>query len=364
MKATVFGAGNIGRGLVGLVLWQAGYDVTYVDADVAHVARLNDSGEFAVVPPSGETTVVPVYKALVADDLKSVVAAVAESAVIATAVGKRILKFVAEPISQGLARSRVPHVNVLACENAHPNSPLLRWHVAEYGSIRSGVGFPEVIVDRIVSSESGDLDLRVESTFEFLVDADKWEGPMPVGGPNGVSPIDAYIVRKLWLVNGLHFAAAVLGMSAGHEFIHDAMADETVSGQISTLANLMIATLEVTYPDFPLGEFAAVTAASLDRFANPEMQDPVVRVARNPLAKLQGRERVLAPAIAALKLGLNGEAYAPVIASALQLSDSHIDGVAELIDKVAAAGPVGLLNELGSPQALTATVERILNTTN
>jgi hypothetical protein len=74
MKATVFGAGNIGRGLVGLVLWRAGYEVTYVDADVAHVARLNSAGEFAVVPPSGETTVVPVYRALVADDLKSVVA--------------------------------------------------------------------------------------------------------------------------------------------------------------------------------------------------------------------------------------------------------------------------------------------------
>lgn len=363
MKATVFGAGNIGRGLVGLVLWEAGYDVTYVDADAAHVARLSEAGEFSIIPPSGETKLVPVHRVLAADDHEAVAASVASSEVVATAVGERILRFVAEPISQGLARTSVPFVNVLACENAHPNSPLLRQYVAELGPIGPNVGFPEVIVDRIVSSDSGDLDLRVEPMYEFLVDLEAWTGVLPPDGPQGVSPIDAYIVRKLWLVNGLHFATAVLGIAEGHEFIHDAMADEMVRSQVTALAGLMVDTLEATYPDFPEGAFAAVTATSLDRFGNPEMQDPVLRVARNPLAKLQPQERVLGPAIAALELGLAGEAFAPVIARALQLSDPRIDGVEELTSKVADVGSVGLLRELGVPMELVAAVERTSHST-
>jgi mannitol-1-phosphate 5-dehydrogenase len=45
-KAVQFGAGNIGRGFMGQLLWEAGFEITFVDADKQLVALLNDRNQY------------------------------------------------------------------------------------------------------------------------------------------------------------------------------------------------------------------------------------------------------------------------------------------------------------------------------
>ena len=45
-KAVQFGAGNIGRGFMGQLLWEAGFEITFVDADKQLVALLNDRAQY------------------------------------------------------------------------------------------------------------------------------------------------------------------------------------------------------------------------------------------------------------------------------------------------------------------------------
>jgi mannitol-1-phosphate 5-dehydrogenase len=45
-KAVQFGAGNIGRGFMGQLLWEAGFEITFVDADKQLVTLLNDRGQY------------------------------------------------------------------------------------------------------------------------------------------------------------------------------------------------------------------------------------------------------------------------------------------------------------------------------
>lgn len=358
MKATIFGAGNIGRGLVGLVL-SGHYDLTFVDADATLISALNLAGSYDVVDTSGDRTTVTGATYVLAQDALAVIAAVAESDLIATAVGAPILKIVAPAIHDGLAISTVEWVNVLACENIHPNSPLLRQHVAGHGSIRANVGFPEVVVDRIVSSEPGSVELTVEPNYEFIADGVTWVGPHPTAPLQIADAIEAYEKRKLWLVNGLHAATAYLGIAKGYSYIHEAVADPSIHAVISDLADTMVNILGDQYPSFPGGEFTKTAQTSLVRFADADLADPVRRVARNPVQKLGVGERLVGPAIAAAERGANTEAFVAVISAALKLSDRDVPGWDELQSVV--DDWAGWFSNQGVPAKLIADIERQMN---
>ncbi|HEX4840694.1 MAG TPA: mannitol-1-phosphate 5-dehydrogenase, partial [bacterium] len=79
-QAVQFGAGNIGRGLVGYVLRRAGYDVTFVDVVDNVVRQLNALGRYAVriLTHEGERLeTIDGVRAVHAADVETVVGAVA-----------------------------------------------------------------------------------------------------------------------------------------------------------------------------------------------------------------------------------------------------------------------------------------------
>jgi mannitol-1-phosphate 5-dehydrogenase len=48
MKALMFGAGNIGRGFLGQLLSESGYEVVFVDIDARIIAALNEQGSYRI----------------------------------------------------------------------------------------------------------------------------------------------------------------------------------------------------------------------------------------------------------------------------------------------------------------------------
>ena len=48
MKAVMYGAGNIGRGFIGALMSQAGYQVSFVDVDQSLVRQLNEKGQYTL----------------------------------------------------------------------------------------------------------------------------------------------------------------------------------------------------------------------------------------------------------------------------------------------------------------------------
>lgn len=49
MEAVHFGAGNIGRGFIGLLLYQSGYDTTFVDVNDEIIRAINEKKQYSVV---------------------------------------------------------------------------------------------------------------------------------------------------------------------------------------------------------------------------------------------------------------------------------------------------------------------------
>ena len=48
MKAVMYGAGNIGRGFIGEVLYKSGYKTTYIDVNEAVVKALNKDKKYPI----------------------------------------------------------------------------------------------------------------------------------------------------------------------------------------------------------------------------------------------------------------------------------------------------------------------------
>src|SRR5690554_2587241 len=104
MKAVHFGAGNIGRGFIGLLLARAGYEVCFVDVNDALVTLLQQHGKYTVSLANGEKNnkVVTNVTAIHGQDAAAVAKIIAEADIVTTAVGVSVLKHIAEVIARGI----------------------------------------------------------------------------------------------------------------------------------------------------------------------------------------------------------------------------------------------------------------------
>jgi mannitol-1-phosphate 5-dehydrogenase len=351
-QAVQFGAGNIGRGLVGYVLRRSGYDVTFVDVVDDVVRQLNALGRYTVriLTPNGERTeTIDGVRAVNAADVSTVVGAVAGAELVTTAVGPGVLPVVAEPIREGLRRHPAAAVNVIACENLTGNSTRLRSLVESQTNwaAPAWAGFPDCVVDRIVTGSTDPQQpfaVTVEESFEFLVARGGWVGPVPrIDGIVFVEDLEPYRVRKIWLVNGLHAAVAYLGAERGYRRIDEAMQDSAIQQIVAGVAAESVAALRHLHPVFAGEELTAYASRSLARFRDPRLSDPIARVARDPLRKLGGGERLVGPARVAVDAGLPARRLAQAIASALAYRAPDDPSAVQLAQAVERQGWRGVL---------------------
>src|SRR5699024_7047769 len=128
-----FGAGNIGRGFIGLLLYESGFQTTFVDVNDEVIRELNKQRQYHVMfsgKKSTETTVYDVTGINSVTDPEAVIQALVDADVVTTAVGPAVLPIIAELIAEGLKkRMQAPEkspVNVIACENMIGGSTALR----------------------------------------------------------------------------------------------------------------------------------------------------------------------------------------------------------------------------------------------
>ncbi|MCL6605200.1 MAG: mannitol-1-phosphate 5-dehydrogenase [Paenibacillus sp.] len=331
MKAVHFGAGNIGRGFIGLLLSQAGYEVCFVDVNENFVTQLKQRGEYPVTLASeGQETVTVTNVTALSSVTQSdeVITAIAEADIVTTAVGVSILKHIAGSIAKGiterLAVSSAP-LHVIACENAIGGSAQLKELVYaqldEESRVKAdaSIAFPNAAVDRIVPLQQHEdiLKVVVEPFYEWVIDSSQMiPGYTPVGGVHYVENLDPYIERKLFTVNTGHCSAAYLGFLRGYETIQQAMADEELTSLVREVL-LETGAVLVNKHGFDQAEHTKYIDKNLERFRNPSLTDEVSRVGRSPLRKLSPNDRLVSPALQAYDRGLSYTALTRSMAGAL-----------------------------------------------
>ncbi|WP_442544391.1 mannitol-1-phosphate 5-dehydrogenase [Arthrobacter sp. KN11-1C] len=344
MKAVHFGAGNIGRGFVGLLLHEAGYEVVFADVAEALISQLASASSYEVheVGENAAVKTVSGFRALNSGtEEAAVVAEIATADLVTTAVGPHILKFVAPVIAKGVAaRSHgksVAPLQVMACENAINATDLLHSEVeaawdGAAGELSSAAVFANTAVDRIVPNQAPGqgLDVTVETFYEWVIDRTPFAGEAPViPGATFVDELAPYIERKLFTVNTGHASAAYFGYGAGLEKISDAMADATVAARVRAVLE-ETKQLLVAKHEFVEAEQEAYVQKILSRFTNPYLPDTVNRVGRAPLRKLGRHERFIGPAAELAERGVTPVALLDAMAAALRFDDGADDEAVEL----------------------------------
>ncbi|HWT32771.1 MAG TPA: mannitol-1-phosphate 5-dehydrogenase [Microbacterium sp.] len=331
MKAVHFGAGNIGRGFVGLLLHRGGYELVFSDVAGALVHAINAVDSYTVheVGAGGADTVVTGFRALnSATDPDAVAAEIATADVVTTAVGPTILKFVAPLVLAGLRRRdpALPPLQIMACENAIGATDLLRVEIVGLAAEDWDPGravFANTAVDRIVPAQPGGagVDVTVEPFFEWAIERPPFgDHPPVIPGAHFVDDLAPYIERKLFTVNTGHAATAYFGAMAGIEQISDALDDPEIAARVAAALEETSALLARKH-GLDAGELAEYRATILGRFRNPALADTVWRVGRQPLRKLSRHERFVGPAADAAELGLPVEALVAAMGAALAFED-------------------------------------------
>ncbi|HAT1251431.1 mannitol-1-phosphate 5-dehydrogenase [Corynebacterium striatum] len=349
MKALHFGAGNIGRGFVGILLHEAGYELVFADVAAPLIDSLNEFDSYTVHEVGAgarDVTVTGFSGVNSGSDLEGLYEQIVDADLITTAVGPTVLRIIAPTIAEGLKRRAAAgkgKVAVMACENAINATDGLAEAIREvYPEVDEAAFFANTAVDRIVPNQerregTQALDVTVETYHEWAVESGPFNenvGEVPnIPGITWVEDLAPYITRKLFTVNTGHAATAYFGNAAGISKIADALADASVQAKV---AAVLAETKQLIVEKFGFEPEVqqAYVEKILTRFQNPDLPDTTDRVGRAPLRKISRNERFIGPAAELAERGYEATALVGAVAAALQFNVAEDAESVELQEKL------------------------------
>jgi mannitol-1-phosphate 5-dehydrogenase len=338
--AVQFGAGNIGRGFMGQLFWEAGYRTIFIEASGELVEALARSGRYPLklLDASSRREIdlsIDRFKALLAEDTGAVAGAVDEARVIGTAVGVKNLSAIAAALAVGItkrfAAKRDP-VDIYLCENVVNAADILREEVTRHIGreeiiewMEKNVGFVGTVVARMVPSvgeryaKEDPLLVVADSYHTFPYDAKAVKAPPPhIEGMRPVEHFRAEVERKLYTYNLGHAALAYLGYLKGYTYVHEPFSDDQLMEVFQGALEETCGAIVKKYPEVFTSQGNEEIRADINlRFGNPMIQDTVYRVGRDPLRKLGPEDRLVGSAKLCMENGIFPGNIASVCGAAL-----------------------------------------------
>ncbi|MEG3321846.1 mannitol-1-phosphate 5-dehydrogenase [Streptococcus suis] len=309
-QAVHFGAGNIGRGFIGEILFENGFEIAFVDVNETIIDALNQRHAYEIeIAEEGQRHIAVSGVRGINNRLnpEEVVTALATADFVTTAIGSNILPFIAGLVAQGIEARReagnTQPLDVLACENMIGGSAFLyeevKKHLSEEGLayVAEFIGFPNAAVDRIVPAQSHEdpLFVVVEPFNEWVVETQGMKNPnLKLEGVHYEADLEPFIERKLFSVNSGHATSAYTGAHFGATTILEALQNPEVKSKVEAvlaeIRSLLIA--KWNFDEQALVDYHKVI---ISRFENPYIVDDIARVARTPIRKLGYDERFIRP---------------------------------------------------------------------
>ena len=331
-KAIMYGGGNIGRGFIGALLSQSGYEVTFIDVAEPVINHLKEHNKYPIriVSTEGYEDVWVEHVTAVNGNLPEAVDAIAECDIMATAVGARILKFIVPNIVAGLRKRwkmGKGALNIIICENLNNANEVLEGMLkaalteAECRKFDESVGLVEASIGRMVPIQTDEMKdgepMRVcVERYGFLpVDKAAFKGSVPqIRNMVPYAPFDFYVKRKLFIHNMGHATCAYLGNLMGLEYIYESIAVPEVRVLVQNAMQESEMALSRRY-GASMTDLQEHITDLLYRFTNAALKDTCQRVGGDPARKLSPEDRLIGSSLLAMEEGIT-PAYIAVGAAA------------------------------------------------
>jgi len=312
MKVIVFGAGNIGRSLLGHLFSRAGYEVVFIDIVNEIVRALNEQRRYKIVIKDVFSEVIWVenVRAIHAGDIEKISDEIATADILATAVGANNLLSIYPTIAKGLIRRHYlgrGAIDILICENIRNASKLFREGLLKFlpenYPIDSTVGLVETCIGKMVplmSEEERKKDILMvvaEAYDKIIVDAKAFKCGVPkVEGIIPKENIAAYIDQKLFVHNMGHAVAAYLGYvtNPNMKYIWEAINVTPIREAVEKAMWESGEALIREYPsEFNRENMKEYIEDLIQRFNNKALGDTIYRVGRDLPRKLSRNDRLI-----------------------------------------------------------------------
>lgn len=274
-----------------------------------------------------------------------------ENPALASDLGGGVARTIYGFVAAGFARRKaagLPGLTLLSCDNLADNGRQLRLLMRAYLQATDPAladwfdaqcRCPGTMIDRIVPAMKAEDRAWVAEHFGMADEAaiitepftqwvieDDFAGPRPrweAVGAQLVADVRPYEAAKLRMLNGAHSALAYLGLDAGHEFVHQAVADPAIRPVIEAIMRDEAATTLD-----PAGgiDSAAYADELLDRFANSALQHRLMQIAMDGSQKIP--QRWLEPLAINQAAGRSSPATLQALAAWLR----HVRGDVRLVD--------------------------------
>lgn len=364
-KAVMYGAGNIGRGFIGQLFSESGYEVVFIDVNTEIITKLNQDGEYPVRILDGlgtkEVLVSPV-RGVNGCDLEKVAQEIADADIMATAVGVNILPIIAKPLAEGLKKrwqvGNMTPLNIIICENLldanHYLAQLIMKELDENQKkyLEKLVGMVEASVGRMVPvmtpemQEGNILGICVEEYCELPVDRDGFKGEIPqIKNMLPSSPFTYYIQRKLFIHNMGHALTAYLGNLKGYKYIWEAIGDPYI--KLAVLRAMQDSAIALSKEhDINLEIILDHVDDLIYRFGNRQLGDTVKRVGNDTKRKLSPNDRLVGAANLCALHGIKSVNICLGIAAAMKFDATQTPTISEVKAIIDVEGPNMVLEKI------------------
>ncbi len=315
-RILIWGAGKIGRGFVADLFDEAGWALTFVDADDNMVKSLRERGGYTVVklPEEGpeEQREIAGFEVLSISERERIDERLLSVPLAAVVVFPAIFDAVAAELARGIERRAAERpeapLDILLCANtAHPRElfyPILREKLSRSGEhfLDEKVGLIETVILRIgIPPEphylEQDPNIVVTNGYPVMpVDKSAFKGGLPeVPGLRFSERIGAEEIRKIYCYNMAHAALAYAGYRKGYRYVSEAARDPEVAEEVEGALEESARALAAEY-SFSEAEMAEYTSEIVAYLGNPALPDTVARVGGDPKRKAGPEDRLIGPA--------------------------------------------------------------------
>jgi mannitol-1-phosphate 5-dehydrogenase len=318
----IVGAGAIGRGYLPWVLDRSFHRLHFVDVDPTIVEGLRRRERYKTFRVNGDTveeTDVEIAGAYFPEQLAQ--QNLTNVAATFMSVGPRSCARAA-----GSLRSLSALGPIVLCENDPASVQTVR---EVTGSEHVYFSIPDVITSNTAPRACLERDpLAVMTEAGTLFIDERARGIRGDYVACTAEQLQQQWTAKLYLHNTPHCVAAYLGALAGVTYVHEAMAVPRIDAIVRGAMNEMLSSLKLEW-EIPHEFLDWYASKELARFHSQRLHDPVSRVAREPLRKLDREGRLLGAAQICLSLGFVPENVLRGVGAAMlfeneQDADRHI----------------------------------------